>query len=517
MASKYLPSFDLRLILLCGLWYLTSVIASSSAKMILADFTYPVSLTEIQFVMNAIYCLLIVTVVRRVDSAMSVHRHSSYQTGGKFDSLYDESSAKTIVESFPKGTFPENLDSYNYSLWNNFLRPSTMLLNATLPMGIFQFLGQIAGHKATSVIPVSLVHTIKALSPLTTVLIYKFLFGKEFNLNTYLTLVPLILGVMLSCTRSDVLNHDDSHIYHLGCTFAFISMLIFVWQNIFAKRFLTYGNTSKEDEWVSAVSNRIMSKVHRSGSNLNLAEDKTPVLPVSMTFNRAPATPLYGNSSQSLNKLVKDSNTDLDKISVLFYCSIVGFGLTLPFYLVSEWSNETFSLSLIDRHILGLVLIYGTSHFMQSIVAFQILGLISPINYSIANIFKRIIVISVSIFLEGTQLSHLQWVGLFLTFSGLYTYDRWGVVRSKEAETQSPPSTDNGSYFEPREPSIPSLSPGVYSPIGGSPSLGPFQREQFAREIFRVPHSTEMPPQRPAAAIPKGELSSLSRGKAINI
>ncbi|QPG73070.1 hypothetical protein FOA43_000375 [Brettanomyces nanus] len=248
-----------------------------------------------------------------------------------------------------------------------------------------------------------------------------------------------MLGVMLSCIKPDGLTHEDDSYFHTGCIFAFISMLIFVSQNIFAKKFLTYEAHNHNDAFGTADDgfvNALNIQITKSESAAT-----TPILPVSLSFdekkelssNRPPSfpvTPFYGNSSQSLNEMVKDSDRRLDKISVLFYCSVVGLSFTFPFYIISEFTNPVFSLSLINKHIIGLMLIYGIAHFMQSIVAFQILGLISPINYSIANIMKRITVISWSIFLEGTQLMAIQWAGLVLTFSGLYAYDRWG--RSKE-------------------------------------------------------------------------------------
>ncbi|VEU23636.1 DEKNAAC105060 [Brettanomyces naardenensis] len=456
MVTSWIPKFDLKLILLCGLWYLTSVVSSSSSKMILREFTFPVTLCEVQFIMNIFYCTLTVLAVKKIDSLLASYRHTrihshNYRRGESFDSIYSNYSdpsyslkrspprsltpkkkgPRSLLECFPKRTFPDDIDNYNYSIINDFLHPSALLLKATIPMGTFQFVGQIANNKATSVIPVSLVHTIKALSPLTTVLIYRFLFQKQFSAQTYVTLLPIIFGVMLSCTKPGGVAHGQDDFFHTGCVFAFISMLIFVSQNIFAKKFLTYEAYShgaakdKESGIVNALNIRFASTD---------SAPVTPILPVSMSADErrngsVSVTPLYGNSSQSLNKLVKDSDRQLDKISVLFYCSIVGFVLTLPFYLLSEWSNPVFSLKLIDRHVVSLMLVYGVAHFMQSIVAFQILGLISPINYSIANILKRIIVISWSIFLEGAQLSVTQWIGLSLTFSGLYAYDRWGVQR----------------------------------------------------------------------------------------
>lgn len=443
-ASAWFPTVDWKLVSLCLTWYLTSVISTSSSKMILKRFTFPVTLCQIQFIMNIWYCVLSVFTVRKLDMMLSVYRHSrggkssgeghgnldfSYSISTKFRSPYYISDLQrsssynksfSFLACFPKGTFPENLNSYDYSIIRNFFKPSALLLKATVPMGGFQFLGQLSNNKATSLVPVSIVHTIKALSPMATVLTYRFLFKRSFGVKTYVTLIPLIVGVMMSCTKPENASRNQNDPFYVGCFFAFISMLIFVSQNIFAKKFLTYETDQRELDDKS-FAQTLDIKVSKSDF-----ESRSSILPISM-----PVTPLYGNSSQSLNKMVKDSRKRLDKISVLFYCSVVGYCLTLPFYILSEFSNPVVSLKFIDVHIAGLIFVYGIAHFMQSIVAFQILGRISPINYSIANILKRIIVISFSIFIEGTLFSTFQYIGLLLTFSGLYAYDRWGIQRRK--------------------------------------------------------------------------------------
>lgn len=454
---------NLKLISLCFIWYFTSVVSSSTTKEILIDFKYPVTLTEIQFIMNAVLCLCLIFSIKLFKNLFNVNFH----------------------KSFPAGTFPPLLVDSEFSIFKNFLTPSFLVLKTTIPMGMFQFLGQIASHNSTSIIPVSLVHTIKALSPLTTVLIYRFLFNKKFRSRTYLTLIPLITGVMLCCTKNQNLNISNS-LFFKGGLYAFLSMLIFVSQNIFAKKILTWDDKEKsnaklksyansfnnssssnsddddvdsyDDEEINSRArdflNRFNWKITRSESAAS-----TPILPVSIssTSLSSTATP-YSNSStplfkqksyfnfssNTLNELsykekyhTRDNEKKLDKLSVLFYCSIVGFNLTLPFYLISEYNNlnsgavnASLSLSQLNNETISWILIYGISHFVQSLTAFQILGMVSPVNYSIANILKRIIIISCSIIIEGITLNIQQYTGLALTFVGLYCYDKWGVQRA---------------------------------------------------------------------------------------
>ncbi|KAH3673907.1 hypothetical protein OGATHE_001887 [Ogataea polymorpha] len=326
--SPLLPLIDWKLCLLCAVWYTVSVVSSNSTKSILRNFDYPVTLTELQFIINAAYCFLTVAFVKKYDAMFASHRHHLNP-----NSLYADKESTSLLDKFPKGTFPVELNRYGYTL-ADFLTPTLFILKTTLPMGMFQFLGHIASHKATSVIPVSLVHTIKALSPLTTVLIYRFMFKQKFGSKTYLTLLPLMVGVMLSCVKNDRIT-ADSEFFYTGCVFAFVSMLIFVSQNIFAKKILTFETKDLKNDYFTHSLNY---KVVKSESATS-----TPMLPIAMTPKHIspPVTPLLGNSSQSLNKLVINSEKKLDKMSVLFHCSFVGFVLTLPLYLLSEFSSDS--------------------------------------------------------------------------------------------------------------------------------------------------------------------------------
>ncbi|ODV98583.1 hypothetical protein PACTADRAFT_48310 [Pachysolen tannophilus NRRL Y-2460] len=362
---KFLPHFDAKIIVLCAVWYLSSVVSNSTTKLILKDFKYPLTLTEIQFILNSSLCLALVRFIR---------------------------SCGSFSEKFSAGTFPKNISDPNYSILKNFLKPTRLIIYTTLPMGIFQFAGHIASHKATSIIPVSLVHTIKALSPLTTVLIYRVFFKVEYSFKTYLTLIPLVLGVMFSCLKNNSSIAD--HLFFSGCIFAFASMLIFVLQNIFTKKILTFTTNEISVDGIQ----------------------KPPILPT---------------ASNDHIKVGHGLETKLDKLTILFYCSVIGFMLTLPIYTISELSNifhsdGEASFLRISHDTVALMLLNGVSHFIQSLMAFQILGLISPVSYSIVSILKRIVVITCSIILERQSFNCLQGFGLVLTVAGLYSYDKWG-------------------------------------------------------------------------------------------
>lgn len=348
---KALPRANVEVFTMCVLWYGFSIISSNSTKAILSRFQYPVTLTQLQFLLNAFLCVALFMMLKY---------------------------SPKLAGRFPKGSVPD-LNTLNHSV-KNFLTPNGFIISTTLPMGLFQFVGHITSHKATSVIPVSLVHTIKALSPISTVVIYRLLYGMQFRMVTYVTLIPLMAGIMLTCYKPKRSSAANDH-YFSGLVYAFISMLIFVSQNIFAKKRLTV-ETEK--------------------------------------------------SSSSLPSFKKEECKKLDKLTILLFCSIIGYIFTMPVHFLLELRNEKFSLTYMTGELTALVVLNGVSHFMQSLLAFLLLGSISPINYSIANIMKRIVVIVVAFMWESSfGFSGMQTFGIALTVVGLYCYDRWGIAGCK--------------------------------------------------------------------------------------
>lgn len=249
-------------------------------------------------------------------------------------------------------------------------KPTAAIIRTTLPMAAFQVGGHISSSMAISRIPVSTVHTIKALSPLFTVAAYAMLFGVKYSATTYLSLLPLTIGVMLSCSFDMASNP-------LGLLCAFGSAIIFVSSNIFFKK----------------------------------------IMPTK-TAGSAPTT------------------HRLDKMNLLFYSSGLAFLLMIPiwlyydlFPLLNRWSSG--SIQAVNRHAgpSGHSVAYyffanGTVHFLQNVIAFAILATTSPVTYSIASLIKRIAVICIAIVWFNQSVHPVQGFGIFLTFGGLYLYNK---------------------------------------------------------------------------------------------
>lgn len=250
------------------------------------------------------------------------------------------------------------------------------------------------------------------MSPLFTVFAYRFLFSVHYSTATYLSLLPLTVGVMLACSVEFRGNF-------WGILCSFIGAIIFVSQNIFSKKL----------------------------------------------FNES--------SSAAADSSVPNSRRKLDKLNLLYYSSGMAFLLTSPiwfylegFELLSAYARDG-KLVLVEqkgRHgeeplsgagLIGELVFNGTVHFGQNIIAFVLLSLVSPVTYSVASLVKRIFVIFMAIVWFGNKTTTVQAAGIMLTylsslplpsflpslktlnltlvsFFGLYLYDRAGDVSRKE-------------------------------------------------------------------------------------
>ncbi|KAG0065507.1 suppressor of loss of ypt1, partial [Linnemannia elongata] len=177
----------LKLPLICLSWYMSSAVTNNIGKQIMNQFRYPVTLTFVQFWFVSIFCYM-------AAAGFSMTR----------------------------------------------IRPPTRgIIEMTAPLVGFQVVGHVFSSVAISRVPLSVVHTVKALTPLFTVLFYRVVLGTTYSKATYLSLVPLTAGVMLACRMSLEFNNL------VGLTSALLSTLVFVMQNVFTKKILS-GNKGKQ-------------------------------------------------------------------------------------------------------------------------------------------------------------------------------------------------------------------------------------------------------------------------------
>lgn len=231
----------------------------------------------------------------------------------------------------------------------------------------------------------------QALSPLFTVLAYALLFKVSYSPATYLSLLPLTLGVMLAC------SFDISASNILGLICAFGSTIVFVSQNIVFKKLMPSAG---------------------SGST--------------GTYAQSAAAGLVGGSVSGPISTAPIS-AKLDKINLLFYSSGMAFLAMIPLWVFSDmpglialWldpaSHQPTSPAS-SSNVSFYLFVNGTVHFAQNFLAFAILSSTSPVTYSIASLVKRIAVICLAIIWFNQVVHPVQAIGIFLTGIGLWMYN----------------------------------------------------------------------------------------------
>eukprot|EP00835_Amoeboradix_gromovi_P001374 NODE_61_length_25240_cov_0.547194.p9 type:complete len:342 gc:universal NODE_61_length_25240_cov_0.547194:1598-573(-) len=258
------------------------------------------------------------------------------------------------------------------------------ILICLLPTSFMQILGHLANNTALEFATVSFLHAVKATTPLFTIIICRLL-GDSFSTQIYLSLIPLTLGVMLVCAT-------EVEFQLLGLVFALSSTLIFVMQNIFYKHLFD-------------------SKRH----------PRKILLTSYVPFNHNIIT-WFLDIIHSVHDIIDHTAITLDKINVMFYSCFVSFCCLLPYWLYSLEYVKALQTDIQLSKFLFLAIMTGIMHTIQSLVAFTIIDRVSAVSYSIASLFKRIVVIAGSFLWFKQEFQLIQGFGFVMTFGGLYLY-----------------------------------------------------------------------------------------------
>jgi solute carrier family 35 protein E1 len=212
--------------------------------------------------------------------------------------------------------------------------------------------------------------SLQALSPLFTVAAYALLFGVSYSSKTYISLLPLTIGVMLACSYA--VSVSDL----VGLLCAFGSALVFVSSNIFFKKIMPSNSHG-------------LSKTTHKLDKLNLL--------------------LYSSSIAFLLMIPLWLYYDLP---VLLETKANPSHISHP-----KQGHAT------PHSVAYYFLLNGIVHFTQNIIAFIILSSTSPVTYSIASLIKRVAVICIAIMWFNQTVYPVQAFGIALTFTGLYMYN----------------------------------------------------------------------------------------------
>lgn len=189
----------------------------------------------------------------------------------------------------------------------------------------------------------------------------------RYSAKTYISLLPLTIGVILACSSDMSLSNA------MGLLCAFGSALIFVSSNIFFKKVMPSNST---------VSTHKLDKLNLLFYSSSMAF--VLMIPIWMYYDLPALLALVNNPTH----VAHPSH---------------GHG---------------------HRSVIWAFFANGTVHFAQNIIAFILLAQTSPVTYSIASLIKRVAVICIAIVWFAQPVHALQGFGIALTFGGLYMYNQ---------------------------------------------------------------------------------------------
>lgn len=142
----------------------------------------------------------------------------------------------------------------------------------------------------------------------------------------------------------------------------------------------------------------------------------------------------------------------LNPLQLLMKMSQVALFICVPLGILIDTTTMAHDpgLAEIDERfdLLFKLSLSGVINFVQNIVAFSVLHLLSPLSYSVANATKRILVITVSLITLKNPVTLVNFFGMMLAVAGVFLYNRAKIYQNSKHKILP---TTNQDITEPHE------------------------------------------------------------------
>ncbi|KAF2884509.1 hypothetical protein ILUMI_21654 [Ignelater luminosus] len=119
-------------------------------------------------------------------------------------------------------------------------------------------------------------------------------------------------------------------------------------------------------------------------------------------------------------------DTGIHHLRLLHILGRLALFMFLPVWVFVDMFHlmEHPAVTTANYRVLALLLIDGILNWLQNIVAFSVLSLVTPLTYAVANASKRIFVIAISLFILGNPVTGLNICGMLLAIFGVFYYNK---------------------------------------------------------------------------------------------
>ncbi|XP_026473522.1 solute carrier family 35 member E1 homolog [Ctenocephalides felis] len=123
-------------------------------------------------------------------------------------------------------------------------------------------------------------------------------------------------------------------------------------------------------------------------------------------------------------KVLRD--TGIHHLKLLHLLGRLALLLFMPVWLIFDLSDVIKHPVVVEGNytVLTLLFLDGILNWLQNIIAFSVLSLVTPLTYAVASASKRIFVIAVSLFILGNPVTATNVFGMLLAIIGVLMYNK---------------------------------------------------------------------------------------------
>jgi solute carrier family 35, member E1 len=240
-----------------------------------------------------------------------------------------------------------------------------------LHIGVSYTFGFIFTNISFSLVNTSFAETIKSSEPVSSVILGYYLVSEVASPSTYLTLVPICLGVALACL-------SDYNFHLFGFLFALLSNFCFSYRAVIAKQ----------------------------------------LYHLALTISPPSGSP-----------------ASLDETQLFHAISLIGILIVGPLTLFIESRailDNLFSESFTSQtafFVVSCTLLNGLAYTMYNVLSFYALRRSDVITHAVLNVFRRVVIITASIFFFHVAVTPLNLIGIALAIFGVVAFTASRIKR----------------------------------------------------------------------------------------
>lgn len=129
------------------------------------------------------------------------------------------------------------------------------------------------------------------------------------------------------------------------------------------------------------------------------------------------------------------SDTGIHHLRLLYLLGRLALLMFLPLWLIYDFYNlyNEVATNSISYNIIGLLIVDGILNWLQNIIAFSVMSIVTPLTYAVASASKRIFVIAITLFILGNPVTGLNVFGMTLAIIGVLLYN---MAKYKQKQLQ---------------------------------------------------------------------------------